>query len=391
MTTNKRIKQQGAVSLFIVIFAALLMTIVTVGFVQLMIKDQQQATISDLSQSAYDSSLAGVEDAKRLLIIDQSCRDGTAGPTINCGTVAAALTPTAGSDETNCDTLSASGIVGETNGETIIQKNAADTTSEQLDQAYTCVKITTNTDDYKAQLAVNRSSVIPLRGVSDFDSVTISWFSKDDLPNPNAPALAYGTAAEDDTLPPVGDKWPFNRPSLMRAQLMQTGGSFTQGDFNGGNNSSTLFLFPARAGAATLPFTTDVRRNPGNEPREVACEATLQIEDYACSITLTLPAPNDGNVANRNAYLHLNAIYNDAHYKVELKRAGVPVKFDRVQPIVDSTGRANDAFRRVEARVELKSDFTYPEAAIDIQGDLCKNFTITDNDAGYDNSSTCTP
>ncbi len=391
MTTNKRIKQQGAVSLFVVIFAALLMTIVTVGFVQLMIKDQQQATTSDLSQSAYDSSLAGVEDAKRLLILDQSCRDGTAGPTINCGTITAALTPTAGSDETNCDTLSSSGIVGETNGETIIQKNAADATSEQLDQAYTCVKITTNTDDYKAELAVNQSSVIPLRGVSDFDSVKLSWFSKDDLPNPNDPTLAYGTAVEKDSLPPVGDKWPFNRPSLMRAQLMQTGKSFTQGDFNSGNNSSTLFLFPARAGAPSLPFTTDVRRNPGGEPHEVICEATLQTEDYACSVTLTLPDPNDGNAANRNAYLHLNALYNGAHYKVELQKANVPVKFDRVQPIVDSTGRANDAFRRVQARVELKSDFTYPEAAIDIQGDLCKNFTITDTDAGYDNSTTCTP
>jgi hypothetical protein len=396
MTTNKKIKQQGAVSLFVVIFAALLMTIVTVGFVQLMIKDQQQATTSDLSQSAYDSSLAGVEDAKRLLILDQSCRDGTAGPGVDCNKVTAALTPSGASGETECDTLAASGVVGETNGETIIQKTTGDDASKQLDQAYTCVKITTNTDNYKAQLAVNQSSVIPLRGVSEFDTVTISWFSKDDLPNPNDTTLTYGTALEGTSLPPVGDKWKFNRPSLMRAQLMQTGASFTQADFNDGQNSgsdnNTLFLFPATAGANSLPFAaTDPRRSPTNAPHVVRCEPDLRTSDYACQMTLTLPAPNDGNTVNRNAYLHLGALYNGAHYKVELKKANVPVKFDRVQPIVDSTGRANDAFRRVQARVELKSDFTYPEAAIDIAGDLCKNFTITDNNAGYSSSPTCTP
>jgi hypothetical protein len=89
--------------------------------------------------------------------------------------------------------------------------------------------------------------------------------------------------------------------------------------------------------------------------------------------------------------LRLSALYNGAHYKIELlDAAGLVQKFDRVQPEVDSTGRANDMFRRVKSRIEFKSDFIYPEAAVDIEGDLCKNFIVTNNDSDYATTA-CTP
>lgn len=392
--SQKHHRQSGAVSLFVVIFAALLMTIVTVGFIQLMLKDQQQATTSDLSQSAYDSALAGVEDAKRLLLLDQSCQNGTAASTINCTAITSALTPAPGQDETDCDTLSAAGIVGETDNETIIQQSTGDST---LDQAYTCVKIGMNTDDYKGDLAVNESAVVPLQGASEFDTVVVSWFNKDDIAaNTNALDIGFPSAAGNVNLPPIGDQWQFNYPSLMRTQFMQTGGSFSLSDFDNGqngnrSNTNTLFMYPSEAGLDDMNFATDARRNPNNAPQLARCEDSLVNSEYACSVAIRLPNPIDNNTANRNAFLHLNALYNSAHYKVELRRGLTPVQFNRVQPIVDSTGRANDAFRRVQARVELKSDFTYPDAAIDVEGDLCKNFTITDNDSGYSNSTTCTP
>jgi len=389
-------KQRGAVSLFVVIFAALLMTVVTVGFVQLMLKDQQQATSSDLSQSAYDSAQAGVEDAKRLLVLDQSCKAGLAAPSVNCTAIANALIPVPGTSETTCDTLSKAGLVGSTNDETIIQQSTGDNAAK-LDQAYTCVKIAVNTDNYKGQIDANQSTVIPITGVSDFDSVEVSWFSRDDVSSAtNSPDIGFPTTGADVSLPPVGSKWQINYPALLRTQLMQMGSGFKLSDFDDsqpGNKSdaNTLFLYPSSTGLTNKDFALDARRGSTGTPQQVKCNTSFVDGEYACKATIQLPDPINGSTAQRNAYLRLSALYNGAHYSIQLKSGATYVKFSGVQPEVDSTGRANDIFRRIKARVELKGDFTYPEAAIDLQGNLCKNFTITDAEDGYSGTTTCTP
>jgi Tfp pilus assembly protein PilX len=396
MAKTHRVNEQGAVSLFVVIFAALLMTILTVSFIQLMLRDQQQATTSDLSQSAYDSAQAGVEDAKRLLILNQSCKSGAASSNVDCNKVYQALTPPNGSNETNCDTLSAAGLVGETDGETKIQANT-NAGDLKLDQAYTCVKIATDTDDYKGTLTAGQSIVVPIRGTSAFDTVELSWFSREDLSNPNN-VTAKTPLGGSIELPPVGS-WDKDWPSLLRAQLIQTGASFSLDQFDTSqadkSNTNTLFLYPNNVATANNQYNfgvNDLRRSPLNAPKLIRCETNLSQFAYSCTATLKLPASIDGQTGtNRNAYLHLGALYNDSHFQIKLKQGSTPVRFDSVQPIVDSTGRANDVFRRVQARVQLSSDYTYPDAAIDLQGDLCKNFTITNDNSGYSNSATCTP
>lgn len=389
-------RQSGAVSLFVVIFAALLMTVVTVGFVQLMLKDQQQATTSDLSQSAYDSAQAGVEDAKRLLLLDQQCQNNTAASTVNCAAIASALTPASGQSETACDTLAKAGLVGENNHETIIQQNESDNAAK-LDQAYTCVRVGVDTDDYRGEVATNESNVIPITGVSEFDSVELSWFSRDDISTTtNNPDIGFPTVGSDVSLPPVGSKWKATYPPLMRTQLMQMGESFKLSDFDdsqAGNKSdaNTLFLYPSATGLTNKDFALDARRNATAVPQQVKCNTSFVNGEYACTATIALPAPIDGNTNQRNAYLRLSGLYNGAHYKIRLKKGGDYVKFNRVQPEVDATGRANDMFRRIKARVELKGDFTYPDAAVDLEGNLCKNFTITDAEDGYRGTTTCNP
>src|SRR5690606_25674022 len=110
-------------------------------------------------------------------------------------------------------------------------------------------------------------------------------------------------------------------------------------------------------------------------PLPVNCRENISTGGYACSITLNLPQPVGGG--DRTAYLRIGALYNSSHFRVTMYKNGAQAKFDGVQPEIDSTGRANDLFRRVVTRVELiDNSFPYPDGAVNTSGNLCKDFAV---------------
>ncbi len=394
--------QRGAVSIFVVIFATLLITVVTVSFIRIMIQDQDQAARNDLSQSAYDSAQAGVEDAKRALLrYTNACSTSTTST--ECMDARQAVS------STECNKIVRFGnVIGNdpTNkGEVPVQQTTDD---RQLDQAYTCVTAELTTKDVIGNPKANESVLVPLRTEpsKQFDTVTVEWFHKDNL-GPSSDGKVDLTRNIESPMPLVDKaKWPANRPSVMRVQLMQVGESFTLNDFDapvdGKSNANTLFLYPTSSGVAlsSAEFTgKDGRRDdkgvvaasPTDAPLPVRCRDVTS-GGYSCKMSLKIPEPIGGGVA-RQGYLRLTPLYNGAKFSVTLSNSSSAeeIKFDGVQPKVDSTGRANDIFRRVSARVNL-FDFPYPDAAVDITGNLCKSFSVTDTKyypGGGD--YTCTP
>jgi hypothetical protein len=171
------------------------------------------------------------------------------------------------------------------------------------------------------------------------------------------------------------------------------------------SNANTVFLYPSSGSAAPeISFTARDQRKTSptgdpsaadrtDTPMPVTCRTALTSGGYSCSATLALPQPIGGTAADRTAFMRLTALYNTTHYQVVLHNgtdatAGL-VNFNGVQPEIDSTGRANDLFRRVVSRVELfDTNFPFPEAAVDLTGNFCKDFGVTDSQyiAG-----TCTP
>lgn len=387
---NERV---GAVSLFIVIFTALLMTIITVSFVRIMLQDQKQATATDLSQSAYDSAQAGVEDAKRALLAYQNTCNlyGINSPECQdykdmissdkCNDAVSMLSDVKGHMKKSSDKIS----------EVTVQSGGEDAS---LKQAYTCLKITLNTPDYLGKLDKDHSKLIPLIGTGTFDTVKIDWFSYSDV----AGSKGVVDLQSPSSIPlPLLSTWPASRPSIMRSQFIQFADSFKLSDFDtNGGDAHTLFLYPVgQTGFAvdssslsvnSIEAIADNRMTPTRNPNPVKCSGSLLStnEIYACTAIIKLADPviYYNPDSSRTLYLNLSSIYNKANYRVSLynSETQTPVHFSAVQPQIDSTGRANTLYRRVATRVELTDiNFPYPEAAVNITGNFCKDFSVTDN------------
>jgi Tfp pilus assembly protein PilX len=372
-----RYRERGATSLIVVMFSVLLFAVVVVGFLQLMTHEQESSTDNELSRGAYDSALAGVEDGKRVL---KGCLNGdtSACDAINAG---------------KCTTISDAGFTQLTDGEVYLKSVASSgLTDTQYEQAYTCVKIALNTADYLGNLSAANSSttLIPLKTATEATQVQLQWFMT---------SAGMTSTLKDATHVelPARSAWTYDKPPVIRVDLINLKAGATVNSLDTSTGAWTLYLYPQQK--SMLDSSTsynigdqDSRSHSGssaNAPRGVSCD-TAKLSSYACNVTLALPGGVD--TTGNDVYIRLTALYNSTDFVLAPQASdSTSISYVRVQPSIDSTGRAADVFRRVEARVESTDDQTaYPRATIDITNNLCKTVSVTDQASEY-SAGGCTP
>jgi len=394
---TERTGQRGAVSLFVVIFSALLIITVVTSFMRIMIQDQMQATASDLSRSAYDSAQAGVEDVKRAVTEYLSC----ASPS-RCSALEQGLGVGTGDWTTGCEatiTAGVASVAGAGSREVPVTSNTGpDNKDLKLDQAYTCVKVNMQPDD------VIGDNIYPLRSVDNdpIDSIEIEWSLQKDTTT-----FDLGTIGQTNEIPSA---WSTSKPSILRAQLIQYENDFLLSQFDAENQTidstadskvynKTLFFVPYDATSlldSPIPlladdFESDARPSSQSTLSSDAiipgkCRKTVEAGNYACKAVIKLPVTTtlpDGTNAARNAYLRVDRLYpagDDGAPKVAMKNGASAVPFDRVQVAVDVTGRANDIFKRIRTRLDI-GGANLPLMAVDTTKSICKDFVVTDSQA----------
>ena len=360
-----RYRERGVTSLIVVLFSTLLFVVVAVGFMQLMTAEQRASADNELSRGAYDSALSGVEDGKRVL---KACMDGT----VDCTVME------------NCTSVIDAGLVSDSGGEAYLQSNSGSGLAGQdYEQAYTCVKVARDTKDYVKDVSDDNSVLIPLRTVAPVDTIDVSWFARS---NSTSDTVERGPFGDLTTNLTSKSSWETSRPPILRVQFMQYKGGSIDLNLLDDANGHTLYLYPKSAGNPTLDFNLDARRIvTAFTPTRVKCAPTF-LSTYACTASIALPNAVGGSASNSMiAYLRITPIYNNAEISVMPRNGVTPVLFHDLQPSIDSTGRAGDVFRRVQARVEVDDpSVAYPRATVDITNNVCKVFSVTDSVDTYD-------
>lgn len=387
--------KSGLASFYIVTFVTLVLSVVVLSFVQVAVIDTNRTSNDDLYQSAYDSALAGVEDARTALVKYQECQGQD---TAECNNIRKYIE----NGEDDCDSIAhALGrIDSNSSGEVPLVEKSTDSStdgSQSMDQAYTCVTVSLAVPDFRGTLTSNsRVSIVPIRtsgSANDVKKIRVAWFSdsiketgkKYTYPNTyntdnNGSDLTYFTSA---------DEAKYQYPPIT-VDLYQTDATYTLGELSTNSSSGTdhasFVLQPASNGDHNMSASDVLNQNDkyNNFPEHTKCDGG---GEFNCYTTIELPNTFRGTGRSNDTFLlRLETPYGQTpiDFTVTLLNSkNEVINFYGVQARVDSTGRANDLVRRVETRIDYFADFPYPEFAIQLNpgtndaDTFTKNFSVS--------------
>lgn len=352
-------EENGAASFIVVIFLAIILSVLTIGFVRLAINEQRDSTDDDLTKRAFYAAESGTEDAKRAI---REYLDGTITPA-QFGASDDCKPPTSGFYD---PVLS---------------------TDPGLDVEYTCQLIDLTPERYFGKLdGANQTITIPLVPESGetITSLEIKWhmnnpiadggdgqlISEIGLPDPSVTALRSVNAWNTS---------PYRHPAMLRANIFSHGtGNLSSADISNPTNQHVSFLYPNRSGTSPAGNVANV----GGGIKNANCNGTAAAGALVCSETF------DGFSGGRTYYLRLTSLYRGAQFELIMNTTSGQASFKDAQAVIDVTGRAADVYRRVRTTVNLNNFADLPGEAISSLDAICKNFSVTNDAADFSGNPT---
>lgn len=334
--------ESGLVAIMVTMIIMGLLTLVTIGFSRLMLREQRQAIDRQLGTQAFYAAESGINDA------------------IKSG---AAL-------KNNCDQLQINGNNVDNN------LSATDLVS------YSCVTVESGIGDIVFDsVSTSESTAFPINA-NNVGTLTFSWQDVND-----------GQIFEDGTIfprLPTTAAWGA-RTGVLRVTLVPVAAT----GFNRGNLqalSRTYFLYPSITAGGTIAYSAAGGFAPGYYAGAQAESSNGQIVSGQCDAADT-PRMCNVTISGLGAtgaemyYVRLKAIYQPVKVAIQgTDPGGANISLPGAQYVIDSTGKANDVLKRIQVRIPLTSSYSLPEYTVDSASTICKRLIVNPNSV---NNSDC--
>lgn len=318
-------EQQGFVSIVACLIIMVILSLITIGFAQIMSREQRQALDRQLSTQAFYAAESGVNDARNAKFVGYS---DSCSPAV-------AIEPTVPETKSTC-------VFVNLTPKTIKYDNVG--ASPKVFPVHT--------------VNASGTSVVPA-------TITVKWSKM----NSN-PAWTDFRAAGETGWPTQGS-WQHNT-GVGRLYLAPFKNNSSRDSLL--TSASYFVLNPSVSGPSSQVLSTGQGSGMGTIVNG-ACA------DSSCTATITISGgPYD------DFYLALSSLYQDSHFEISaVDVVGTQLGFKDVQVLVDSTGKTTDVLRRIEVMVPLIDDKKYPSGAL--VGEVCKLWTASPAPNGT--STTC--
>lgn len=326
-------QQQGMVAIITTMILMIVISLIVLGFSQLVRRNQRQALDAQLSSQAFYAAESGLNLGREKLsqpggYRSADCNDDESNPEyeIDPNNVVISCLLVTPAPDIRLDGLSGASRV------VIIDNDEAGGIDAPVDRA------------------------------------SITW----NIPAPATYSLSNSCLTSPPVLPDAAS-WGCQN-AMLRIDIVPLGSSMNRNDLI--TNQSTMFLYPVEGsgGSSTVALA------PMDKGKIVGVSCTNGPVAGPCRVEIS------GMTANRYA-VRIMSLYKATDVLIQSAVGGGLVSG---QAVIDSTGRAQDVLKRVQARVPAGTGESVLDFPIDSYGPLCKTYKITPATNSIDPGS-CTP
>ena len=350
---NSKLNDRGMVSFLVTMIMMLVITLIVIGFSQVVRRSEREALDRQLSTQAFYAAESGVNVTSNA-IANYIQTNGTAG----------LQTKSTCKNGASATDYSASAAGGQ--GAAIADLNTGSGVR------YTCVLVDPNPTSLEYGVVnTNSSTVVPINAAGPLKELTFTWTKQAG----DVGALCNGALSDFN----VNSAWNCAY-GVIRIDLVEDPASNVS---NLPAHTVTLFLTPkgthsGQLAAGTVTFGAAQSAfiasgcNMSTPATSTTC-ADANTCNTTCSVAVFLPT-----VAS-NYYARISSVYRNPQKLTVYGQLsdGSAAKFSGGQALVDVTGQAQDELRRVQTRVSLSGSASdIPSFALSSSSGICKDFAI---------------